>query len=76
MVLRKITIDNSVKYVPITEKDIKQNTTKNKKIQPISGGGKQNKKFSKNNKKFLQNVAASGFGYITKQYNYTISNNT
>ena len=28
MVLRKITIDNSVKYVPITEKDIKQNTTK------------------------------------------------
>ena len=31
MVLRKITIDNSVKYVPRTEKDIKQNTTKNKK---------------------------------------------
>ena len=27
MVLRKITIDNSIKYVPITEKD----TTKNKK---------------------------------------------
>ena len=65
MVLRKITIDNSVKYVPITE-DIKQNTTKNKKIQPISGGGKQNKNCSKNNKKFLTNVAASGFGYITK----------
>ena len=32
MVLRKITIDNSVKYVPITEKDIKQNTTKIKKF--------------------------------------------
>ena len=31
MVLRKITIDNSVKNVPIIEKDIKQNTTKNKK---------------------------------------------
>ena len=31
MVLRKITIDNGVKYVPITEKNIKQNTTKNKK---------------------------------------------
>ena len=31
MVLRKITIDNSVKYIPITEKEIKQNTTKNKK---------------------------------------------
>ena len=66
MVLRKITIDNSVKYVPITEKEIKQNTTKNKKIQPISGGGKQNKNCSKNNNKFLTNVAASGFGYITK----------
>ena len=61
MVLRKITIDISGKYVPITEKDIKQNTTKNKKIQPISGGGKQNKKFSKNNKTFLENVAASAF---------------
>ena len=32
MVLRKITIDNGVKYVPVTEKDIKQNMTKNKKI--------------------------------------------
>ena len=63
MVLRKITIDNSVKYVPITEKDIKQNTTKNKKIQPISGGGKQNKKFSKN-KKFVKDFTASGFGIL------------
>ena len=66
MVLRKITIDNSVKYVPITEKDIKQNTTKNKKIQPISGGGKQNKKFSKNNEKFVKDFTASGFGVLTK----------
>ena len=71
MVLRKITIDNSVKYVPITEKDIKQNTTKNKKIQPVSGGGKsnmrkQNKKFSKNNKKFVKDFTASGFGVLTK----------
>ena len=70
MVLRKITIDNSVKYVPITEKDIKQNTTKNKKqnekIQSISGGCKQNKNCSKNNKKFLKNVAASGLSKLTK----------
>ena len=70
MVLRKIPIDNSVKYVPITKKDIKQNTIKNKKqsekIQPISGGGKQNKNCSKNNKKFLNNVAASGFSILTK----------
>ena len=28
MTLRKITIDNSVRYIPITEKEIKQNTTK------------------------------------------------
>ena len=31
MTLRKITVDNSVRYIPITEKDIKQNTTKIKK---------------------------------------------
>ena len=66
MVLRKISIDNSVKYVPTTEKDIKRNTTKNKKNQPFSGGGKQNKKFSKNNKKFVKDFTASGFGVLTK----------
>ena len=66
MVLRKITIDNSVKYVPKTEKDIKQNMTKNKKIQPISGEGKPNKKFSKNNKKFVKDSTTSGFGVLTK----------
>ena len=66
MVLRKITIDNSVKYVPITEKEIKQNTTKNKKIKPVSEGGKLNKKFSKNNKKFVNDFTASGFGILTK----------
>ena len=66
MVLRKITIDNSVKYVPITEKGIKQNTTKNKKNQPISTGDKQNKKFSKNNKKIVKDFTASGFGVLTK----------
>ena len=65
MVLRKITIDNSVRYVPIIEK------TKEKEIKPktIKAGSvprKQNKNCSKNNKKFLTNVAASGFGYITK----------
>ena len=70
MVLRKISIDNSVKYIPMIEKEIKQNTTKNEKqsekIQSISGGGKQNKNCSKNNKKFLKNVAASGFSILTK----------
>ena len=70
MVLRKITVDNSVKSIPITEKDIKQKTTKSKKqsekIQSISGGVKQNKNCSKNNKKFLKKVAASGFAILTK----------
>ena len=71
MVLRKITVDNSVRYIPKTEKEIKQNTIKNKKNQPVSGGGmsnmrKQDKKFSKNNKKFVKDFTASGFGVLTK----------
>ena len=71
MVLRKITIDNSVKYIPKTEKEIKQNTIKNRKNQPVSGGGKSNmrkqdKKFSKNNEKFVKDFTASGFGVLTK----------
>ena len=64
MVLRNITIDNSVKFIPITEEDILQNTTKNKKVQPLSGGGKQNKKFSKKNKKFVKDLTAGGFAIL------------
>ena len=77
MVLRKITIDNSVRYIPKNEQTekIKQNKIKNKKqseqIQPISGGGKsntrkQNKNCSKNNKKFVKDFTASGFSIFTK----------
>ena len=69
MVLRKITVDNSVRYIPKNEqtKEIKQS----EQIQPISGGGKpntrkQNKKFSKNNKKFVKDFTAGGFGVLTK----------
>ena len=67
MTLRKITIDNSVRYIPKNEqtKEIKQNPLKNRKqsekIQPVSGGGKPNKKFSKNNKKFVTDFTAGGF---------------
>ena len=75
MTLRKITIDNSVRYIPKSEQtnEIEQNKTKKKKqseqIQTISGGGKpstrkQNKNISKNNKKFIKNVLASGFAYL------------
>ena len=65
MTLRKITIDNSVGYIPITEKT-KEKEIKSKTIKAGSLPRKQNKNCSKNNKKFLTNVAGSGFGYITK----------
>ena len=62
MTLRKITIDNSVRYIPkseqIKERDIKPKT---RIIKAGSLPRKQNKNCSKNDKKFLKNVAASGF---------------
>ena len=70
MTLRKITIDNSVRYIPKSEqtKEIKHNKIKNKKqrehIRPFSGGGKPKKNISHNSKKFLENVAAIGFAVL------------
>ena len=64
MTLGKITIDNSVRYIPKNEQT--KSKKQSDKIQPISGGGKQNKKFSKNNKKFVKDFTASGFGILTK----------
>ena len=75
MVLRKITVGNSVRYIPKSEqtRESKPIKMKNKKqseqIQPISGGGKsntrkQNKNISQNNKKFLKKVTAGGFKYL------------
>ena len=58
MTLRKITIDNSVRYIPKSEQT-RENKTKTIKAGSIPR--KQNKKFSQNNKKFLNNVSASGF---------------
>ena len=61
MVLRKITVDNSVRYIPKSEqtKEIKQNRIKNKnqseKIQPVSGGGKSNMR--KQDKKLIKNLS-------------------
>ena len=66
MTLRKITIDNSVRYIPISEK------TKDKDIKPktIKTGSlprKQNKNISQNSKKFLKGyIAGEGFGKLTK----------
>ena len=53
MTLRKITIDNSVRYIPKSEQ-MSENKTK-------TIPRKQNKNISQNNKKFLNNVSASGF---------------
>ena len=50
MVLRKITIDNSVRYIPKTEKP-KERDSKPKTTKAGSLPRKQDKKFSKNNKK-------------------------
>ena len=53
MVLRKITVDSSVRNFPISEqsqeKDNKPNTIKNN-----SNPRKQNKNFSRNNKNFIK----------------------
>ena len=71
MTSRKITIDNSVRYIPKSEQ------TKESDIKPktrtIKAGflpRKQNKNCSRNNKKFLTNVAASAFAVLTKYILY------
>ena len=56
MTLRKITIDYSVRYVPKSEEP---KTTKAGSLPR-----KQNKNISQNNKKFIKNVAASGFAVL------------
>ena len=58
MVLRKITIDNSVRYISKSEQ---MREIKTKTIKAGSLPRKQNKKNSQNNKKFLNEVSASGF---------------
>ena len=63
MVLRKITIDNSVRYVPKNEKP-KERDSKPKTTKAGSLPTKQNKNISQNNKKFPKKVTASGFKYL------------
>ena len=58
MTLRKITIDNSVRYIPKSEQS-RENKTKTVKAGSLPR--KQNQKNSQNNKKFPNNVSASGF---------------
>ena len=77
MVLRKITVDNSVKYIPKSEqtRENKPNIMKNKKqseqIQPISGGGKPNtrkqtKNISQNKKKLLKILQQEDLEYLNE----------
>ena len=64
MTLRKITIDNSVRYVP-KSLQTKERDSKPKKIKAASLSHKQNEKPSQNNMKFLKKISASGFTTLT-----------
>ena len=66
--MRKITVDNSVRYIPITEKT-KEKEIKPKTIKAASLPRKQNKNISQNSEKFLKNVAASGLTVIKRIMN-------
>ena len=63
MVLRKISIDNSVRYVLKSEqtKEIKQNSTKKIKFTEKVN---QTKNFQKIIKKFVKDFTAGGFGIL------------
>ena len=63
MTLRKITIDNSVRYIPKSGQS-KEKETKPKTTKAGSLPRKQNKNILQNNKKFIKNVVASRFGYL------------
>ena len=58
-----MTIDNSVIYVPTSEKRT-ETAIKPKKIKAGSIPRKQDKNFSKNNKKFVKEFTAGGFGKL------------
>ena len=60
MVLRKITIDNSVRYIPKSERT-KETDNKPKKTKAGSLLRKRNKNISRNSGKILKNISAQGF---------------
>ena len=69
MTLRKIAFDNSVRYIPNSEKP-KERDLKPKTIKASSLPRKQSKNISQNSEKLLKNISAQGCKYITKQYLY------
>ena len=68
MTLRKIAVDNSVKYVPKSEQT-KERDSKPKTTKASSLPRKQNKKPSQSNKKFPNNISASGFSNLKRSMN-------
>ena len=63
MTLRKITVDNSVRYIPKSEQT-KEKNIKPKATKAGSLPRKKNKNFSQNSKKFVNDFVASGFGIL------------
>ena len=61
MVLRKITIDNSVRYIPKSERTKETDITPKK----MKAGSlpRQQKNSSQNNNIFLKNISEQGFKY-------------
>ena len=73
MVLRKITIDNSVIYISITEKYIKQNTTKMKKFNLFQEEANKIKNFQKIIKNLLKILQLVDLEYLqNRMYMYKI----
>ena len=70
MTLRKVTIDNSVRYIPKNEPNVMKKSLpreQNEQTQSISKGDKhENEKFFTNSKNFFKHFAAGRFGMITK----------
>ena len=66
--MRKITIDNSVRYTPTAEitkeEEIKPKTTKTGSLSR-----KQNKNISQNSEKFVKDFAAKGFRVLKSTMN-------
>ena len=75
MVLRKITIDNSVKYIPVTEKDNKQKKTRQKikKINLFQEETNKTKIFQKIIKNLLKILQLEDLEYLqNSMYMYKI----
>ena len=62
MVMRKIAVDNSVRYVPKSEKLKKERDNKPKTIKAGSLPRRRNKNISRKIKKILNKIAANDFG--------------